>query len=133
MINIIIFFLTILVIIGIAVAIDWYFIEVKKYLLQSPYKYTRNCIVGFLFSLNCYHFDIDYDTISYFAAMAIQTSLFWFLFDLFLNISRGKDLFYNGKNSYLDRYLFIYSDPVEITIKFLFIIFSFYFFIKYCF
>lgn len=129
--NIIIFFLTTLSIIGIAVYIDWYLIEVKKYLLLWGYKFTRNCIVGFLFSLNCYHFDIE-DTIKpYFVFIAIQVALFWILFDMFLNIARRKDIFYNGKNNLIDSVLSEFPDYGEIAIKVAFLFFSIYWFIKF--
>jgi len=82
------------------VAIHYYIIEVKK---QRPFYLHFFLQRGIASIVHGVLLDVQ-NMSEYLPLLALQVTSFWILFDLGLNISRGKPWHYKGKNSgYIDR------------------------------
>lgn len=121
-------YLILIFIVSKAILLDYFLIKHLNITLTTPYKVVKNILIGALMFLSLYLTEYkesaDNDYILPLAILIHLSSLYWFLFDLGLNISLGNPLFYNGNNSILDRFLKTASDKIELLIKVLFIIIS---------
>jgi len=81
---------------------NWYKIEKKKIRINHKGATLLRIIVGFAFwAFIPLALPIPVDR--YLALPVMMSLTFWFLFDLGLNIARGRSYFYLGEDSWLDK------------------------------
>lgn len=78
---------------------NYYIIEISKSTPDYLQSFILRGMASILHGIFCNVQDLE----QYFYLVVFQTSSFWLLFDLTLNLLRKKDIFYLGENSLIDK------------------------------
>lgn len=93
-----------LILIALEVWRNWYKIEKKKVRINHKGAILIRIIVGFVFWV-LIPLAVSLPVDRYWALPIMMSLTFWFLFDLGLNMARGRSYFYLGEESWLDKKL----------------------------
>jgi len=75
-------------------------------------------------------FPLNLDIVAFSLFWLVQSSVWWLVFDMLINLFKGKELFYVGRTAFLDRIFWILSDThkgaaiTQLIVKFMFLITS---------
>jgi uncharacterized membrane protein YjjP (DUF1212 family) len=97
---------------------NWYLIVKKKEDIDHEHETYKRLLTGFLFALTIpLYAKLEFD--QWLALPLMMAFSFWALFDVLLNLARGKSIFYFGEGSKLDRIQSRFPQPA-VFFKFLF-------------